>query len=99
MPVIRIELASDRERARSFHDRVRRGGQYPQERELVLDEAWSRVYTPTGEVHYRGRTNGQPPSLKSCILRATARSRSSAIAASFHFGSVRTEVSRIRWAM
>lgn len=64
MPVIRIELASDRERARSLHDRVRRGGQYPQERELVLDEAWSRGYTPTGEVHYRGRTNGQPPSLK-----------------------------------
>lgn len=64
MPVIRVELASDRERAKSFDERVRRGGRFPKERDLALEEAWTRGYTPTGEVHYRGRTNGQPPSLK-----------------------------------
>lgn len=64
MPVIRIELDSDRERAKRFHERVRRGEPFPKERQLVIEEAWRRGYTPTGEVDYRGRTNGQPPGLK-----------------------------------
>lgn len=64
MPMIRIELASDRERAKKFHTRVSRGEPFPRERELVLEEVWDRGYTPTGKVHYRGLSNGQPPSLK-----------------------------------
>lgn len=64
MPVIRIELDSDRDRAKRFHERVQRGEPFTQERDAVIEEAWGRGYTPTGEVHYRGRTNGQPPSLK-----------------------------------
>lgn len=64
VPVLRIELASDRERANKFHTRVTRGEPFPKERELVLEEVWSLGYTPTGAVHYRGLSNGQPPSLK-----------------------------------
>ncbi len=64
MPVIRIELDSDREHAKRFHERVRRGQPYPKECDFVIEEAWERGYTPTGKVDYRGRTNGQPPSLK-----------------------------------
>lgn len=64
MPVIRVELDSDRVHAKRFHERVRRGEPFPQERQLVIEEAWRRGFTPTGAVHYRGRTNGQPPALK-----------------------------------
>lgn len=64
MPVIRIELASDRERANKFHARVTRGEPFIHEKQLVLEEVWAHGHTPTGTVHYRGLTNGQPPNLK-----------------------------------
>lgn len=64
MPFIRIELASDRQRAKKFHHQAARGASFPQEKELVLQEVWAKGYTPTGTVHYRGMSNEQPPSLK-----------------------------------
>ena len=64
MPFLRIELATDRERAKKFHTRAVRGQSFPNEKEIVLQEAWDKGYTPTGTVHYRGVSNEQPPSLK-----------------------------------
>ncbi|WP_162144919.1 hypothetical protein [Arthrobacter castelli] len=62
--MIRIELDSDRERAKKFHQKVTSGAPFPKERELVVEGAWARGFTPTGTVHYRGISNGQPPGLK-----------------------------------
>ena len=64
MALIRIELDADRERARRFSERVARGEPFPAERQLVIEEAWARGYTPTGRVTFRGLGQGQPPTLK-----------------------------------
>lgn len=64
MALIRIELDADREHARRFGERVARGEPFPAERELVIEEAWARGYTPTGKVTFRGLGQGQPPTLK-----------------------------------
>jgi hypothetical protein len=64
MALIRVELLSDRDRARRFSERLARGEPFPAERQLVIDEAWARGYAPTGKVTFRGLGQGQPPTLK-----------------------------------
>ncbi|NKX56799.1 hypothetical protein [Arthrobacter mobilis] len=64
MALLRVELDADRDRARRFDDLVTHGAPFPKERELVIEEAWARGYTPTGKVFYRGIGQGQPPTLK-----------------------------------
>ncbi|AKH85382.1 hypothetical protein AA958_27650 [Streptomyces sp. CNQ-509] len=64
MTLLRVELDADRDRARRFDARVRRGEPFPKERQLVIDEAWAHGYTPTGKVTYRGIGQGQPATLK-----------------------------------
>lgn len=64
MALLRVELDADRDRAHRFEELVTHGAPFPKERELVIDVAWSRGYTPTGKVIYRGIGQGQPPTLK-----------------------------------
>lgn len=64
MADIRIELVSDRESARQFSRRQARGAPFQKERELVLQQAWDRGYTPTGRVIFRGVSQGEPTLLK-----------------------------------
>ena len=64
MPRIRVEFETTPEKARRFHQRVLAGAPFTQERQQAISEAWARGRTPTGAVHYRGISNGQPPALK-----------------------------------
>lgn len=48
MPVLRIELETTREAANTFHARAIRGEPFITERDMVIDQVWTKGYTPTG---------------------------------------------------
>ena len=64
MPVIRVEFETTPEKAKKFHNRIMARAPFSGEKEQAINEAWDRGRTPTGDVHYRGISNDQPPTLK-----------------------------------
>lgn len=60
MPLIRIQLDSDKSTARRVVDLHRAGKADHDFRNAARDEAWRRGYTPAAEPVFVGITNGEP---------------------------------------
>lgn len=60
MPLIRIQLDSDKSTARRVVDLHRAGKADHDSRNAARDEAWRRGYTPAAEPVFVGITNGEP---------------------------------------
>ena len=60
MPLLRIQLESDRTTARRVMELHHAGKGHHESREAARAEAWRRGWTPSGEPIFVGITNGQP---------------------------------------
>jgi hypothetical protein len=60
MPLLRVQLASDRATARRVMELHRADTAHHESREAARDEAWRRGWTPAGEPVFVGVTNGEP---------------------------------------
>lgn len=60
MPLLRIQLESDRATARRVMELHRAGKAHHESREAARAEVWRRGWTPAGEPVFVGVTNGAP---------------------------------------
>ena len=60
MPLLRVQLDSDRYTARRVRELHQAGKVHHESRDAVLDEVWRRGRTPAGEPVFVGTTNGEP---------------------------------------
>jgi hypothetical protein len=60
MPLLRIQLESDRTIARRVMELHRADKVHHESREAARTEAWRRGWTPAGDPVFVGVTNGQP---------------------------------------
>jgi hypothetical protein len=60
MPLVRIQLESDRTTARRVMELHRADKVHHESREAARTEAWRRGWTPAAEPVFVGVTNGQP---------------------------------------
>ena len=60
MPLIRIQLDSDKYTARRVRDLHRAGKVHHASREAARDEVWRRGRTPAADPVFIGITNGEP---------------------------------------
>ncbi|GAB7043901.1 MULTISPECIES: hypothetical protein [Catenuloplanes] len=60
MPLLRIQLDTDRNTARRVVDLHRRGGTHPESRAAAEAEVWRKGHTPAAAPIFVGITNGEP---------------------------------------
>ncbi len=60
MPLVRIQLESDRATARRVLEMHQRDKVHHESREAARAEVWRRGWTPAGEPLFVGVTNGEP---------------------------------------
>jgi hypothetical protein len=63
MPLMRIQLDSDKYTARRVLELHRAGKIHHESRNAARDEVWRRGHTPAAEPAFVGITNGEPVSL------------------------------------
>lgn len=63
MPLMRIELDSDKYTARRIRERHQAGKIHHESRDAARDEVWRRGRTPAAEPVFVGITNGEPARL------------------------------------
>ncbi|MEV4539171.1 hypothetical protein AB0J82_35910 [Asanoa sp. NPDC049518] len=68
VPLMRVQLDTDRATARRVLDLHRAGGVHRESRDAALDEIWRRGHTPAGEPVFVGLTNGDPVHLVYDVL-------------------------------
>ena len=60
MPLMRIQLDSDKHTARRVHDLYQAGKTHHESREAARAEVWRRGRTPAADPTFVGITNGEP---------------------------------------